>query len=88
MRREVLAVLAWRLAASPSIHLALIPALLRGAPAAWVAGALIESVTPPATMNVMYARMYGLDEEVVALSIAYSTPASIAAAAVIKALIP
>jgi len=87
-RREVLAVLAWRLAASPAIHLALIPALLSGAPPAWVAGALIESAAPPATMNVVYARMYGLDEEVVALSIAYSTPASLAVAGLVKALIP
>ncbi len=88
-RREVLAVMGWRLLASPAMHLGLLAAIASlNLPAVWVAGILIESFMPPATMNLVYAMMYGLDEEVVAVSIAYITPIALGLSVLIRFLIP
>ncbi len=88
-RREVLAVMGWRLLASPVMHLGLLAAIASlNLPAVWVAGILIESFMPPATMNLVYAMMYGLDEEVVAVSIAYVTPIALGLAILVRFLIP
>ncbi|BES80507.1 AEC family transporter [Pyrodictium abyssi] len=66
------AVLAWRHLLSPLIHVLLaVPLGLEG----WgLESVLLESVMPPATMNIVFARYYGLDERLVASSMAISTP--------------
>ena len=88
-RREVLAVMGWRLLASPAMHLGILAAIASTSlPAVWVAGILIESFMPPATMNLVYAMMYGLDEEVVAVSIAYITPIALALALIVRLVMP
>jgi len=78
-------IFAWRLLFSPLIHTMLSAAAdLSGT---WLATALIESLMPPATMNLVYARVYGFRTDIIAASIAVITPISLAASAVIRFVI-
>ncbi|KSW11830.1 hypothetical protein CF15_03245 [Pyrodictium occultum] len=83
--KPVLAVLAWRLGVEPAIALA--ASTLLGLQGVWLAGALIEAFMPPATMNLVYAALYGLDETLVAKAIGLTLPFSIAAAVLIRLLV-
>lgn len=83
--RGVVVVAAWRLLVEPTAAVAAVEALgLRGL---WRAGALIEAVMPPATMNLVVSMMYGLDYSLVARSIGVVTPLSLAAAVAVRLLI-
>ncbi len=83
--KSVIPIVLWRIAISPLIHL--IPLLLIKLPKLWFVGVILESLMPPATMNIVYARFYGLREDIVTLSIICTTPISLIASPIIKLLI-
>ncbi len=84
--RGVAVVAAWRLAVEPAIAIAAVRAT--GLSGVWLAGAVIESFMPPATMNLVLAMIYGLDRDLVAKAIGLVTPVSIVLAVAVRALIP
>jgi predicted permease len=84
--RGVLAVAAWRLAVEPTAAYMAVEAL--GLSGVWRAGAIIESMMPPATMNLVVAMMYRLDYGLVARSIGFVTPFSIAGAVLYRVFNP
>ena len=86
LNKLLLWVLAWRLLISPLIHALLSAAA--GLSGAWLATALIESIMPPATMNLVYARVYGFRVDIIAASIAVVTPISLAASVALRVIIP
>jgi len=80
--RGVAVVAFWRLVVEPAAATVAVEAAgLRGV---WRAGALIEAVMPPATMNLVVAMMYRLDYGLVARSIGVVTPLSIGAAVLLR----
>ncbi len=84
--RVVASVVAWRLIASPAIHLALLTLVpLQGV---WLAAALIQSVMPPSTSSVIYSRFFGFRDSIASTAIAVSTPISLATSVIIRLLIP
>ena len=86
LSRPVLWVVAWRLLFSPLIHIALSAAV--GLSGVWLATTLIESVMPPATMNLVFARIYGFRDDIIAVTIALITPLSLIASVIIGVAIP
>jgi len=86
LSRLLLWVFAWRLLISPLIHAVLSAAA--GLSGVWLATALIESLMPPATMNLVYAKVYGFRVDIIAVSIALITPISLAASAALRVAIP
>ena len=84
--KPVAVIAAWRLLVEPAI--AAPTAKLLGLQGVWHATALIEATMPPATMNLVVARVYSLDEKTVAKAIGLVTPISIAAAAAVRLLNP
>ncbi len=70
--RGVAIATAWRLVASPLLHYAL--ALVLGMRGLELVCMMIESVMPPATMNLVFCRVYNLDDGVVASTIITTTP--------------
>ena len=69
-------VLLWRHLLSPPLHAAL--ALLLGLEGDSLAVALLESAMPPATMAIVLASYYQLDEAAAGRAVAYSTPVGLA----------
>ncbi len=86
LKRLLLWVFAWRLLISPLIH-ALLSAIA-GLSGVWLATALIESLMPPATMNLVYAEVYGFRVDIIAVSIAIITPISLAASVALRMVMP
>jgi len=66
----------WRLAVSPIIHVGI--AMLLGLDGLLLVCVLVESFMPPATMNLVFSEYYRLETSVVASSIAFITPLSLA----------
>jgi predicted permease len=74
-------VLMWRHAVSPALHLLL--SMLLGLSGWGFWSVMVEAVMPPATMNIVIAKYYRLDESLVASTIALSTPLGL-----LEAIIP
>ncbi len=83
--RGVAVVAAWRLLVEPAATAVAVD--VAGLEGIWRHGALIESVMPAATMNLVVAMMYGLDYGLVARSIGLITPMSVAAAVAVRLLL-
>ncbi len=77
-------IIAWRLLASPLLHVGL--ALYMGLKGIWLGAAIIEGVMPPATMNVAFAAIYGLDTECIAKAILVTTITGVAIVLALAAL--
>lgn len=76
--RTALAIMSFRAAYFPAIHavaLAVLP--LSGV---WFWGLVIEAVTPPATMSIIYSWHYGFRTGDAAVAIVYLTPATVSLA--------
>ncbi|HIQ24191.1 MAG TPA: hypothetical protein EYH50_03995 [Pyrodictium delaneyi] len=80
--RPTLVIAAWRLIVEPLLAVGASIAL--GLEGVWLAGALIEACMPPATMNIVFAITYGLDEKLVARAIGFTMPLSIVVAVLIR----
>ncbi len=82
LSRLILWIFAWRLLISPLMHLSLSIAV--GLSGIWLAAALIESLMPPATMNLVFAKVFGFRDDIIAISIALITPLSLVASVVMR----
>ncbi len=77
--RTALAIMVFRATYFPSVHAVALATLpLSGV---WFWGLVIESITPPATMSIIYSWHYGFRTDDVAVAIAYLTPATVGLAA-------
>lgn len=82
--RTAVAIMAFRAAYFPTLHAIALAALpLSGV---WFWGLVIEAVTPPATMSIIYSWHYGFRTDDAAVAVVYLTPATIAIAALVAAL--
>lgn len=80
--KPTLVIAVWRLLVEPLLAIAVSIAL--GLEGIWLAGALIEACMPPATMNIVFAITYGLDEKLVARAIGFTMPLSIVVSLLIR----
>lgn len=85
VERPVLVVAAWRLLVEPLLTIA--ASIILGLEGIWLAGALIEACMPPATMNIVFAISYGLDEKLVARAIGFTMPLSIIATILVRLIV-
>ena len=78
--KTALAIMGFRAVYFPAIHAVALATLpLSGV---WFWGLMIEAVTPPATMSIIYSWHYGFRTSDAAVAIVYLTPATVALAAV------
>ncbi len=78
--RTALAIMAFRAVYFPVIHATALATLpISGV---WFWGLVIESITPPATMSIIYSWHYGFHTNDAAVAIVYLTPATIALATI------
>lgn len=83
--KTALAIMAFRAAYFPAIHTVALTTLpLSGV---WFWGLVIEAITPPATMSIIYSWHYGFRTNDVAVAIVYLTPVTVALAVTIAFLI-
>jgi len=75
----------WRLGLEPVLTLAAIAVLGGELAPLWRKGLIIESMMPPATMNIVVSMIYGLDYKLVARAIGLITPISIALSILVSA---
>ncbi|RUM46668.1 MAG: hypothetical protein DSY37_04780 [Hyperthermus sp.] len=78
-------VLFWRHVVSPLVHAVL--AVVLGLSGWGLGVVLLESVMPPATMNIVFARYYRLEEGLIASTIALSTPIGIVEGLVLSLMV-